>query len=311
MIAFEPRAGLTLYGADGRSIVLDREIAKGGEGSVWGIADKPDFVAKFYHQGLSPEQARKLGAMCRLKSEHLVKIAAWPVDLVRPTAAGVPQGFLMRRINGYSQAHLLYTPKSRRTHFPEAQLPFLLHTSVNIARAFATVHDAGQVIGDVNHGNLLVSKDAVVALIDCDSFEIIDGALRFPCPVGVPTYTPPELQGKSFSGVRTQQHDTFGLAVLVFHMLFLGRHPFSGIFRQGQGDKTIEDAIREFRFAYSPNRGATEMDQPSWVPPLSIYPPEIANLFLRAFSAQGASGSRPSSHEWIPALEGLSHNLRR
>jgi DNA-binding helix-hairpin-helix protein with protein kinase domain len=123
MIAFEPRAGLTLYGADGRSIVLDREIAKGGEGSVWGIADKPDFVAKFYHQGLSPEQARKLGAMCRLKSEHLVKIAAWPVDLVRPTAAGVPQGFLMRRINGYSQAHLLYTPKSRRTHFPEAQLP--------------------------------------------------------------------------------------------------------------------------------------------------------------------------------------------
>jgi DNA-binding helix-hairpin-helix protein with protein kinase domain len=250
--------------------------------------------------------------MCRLKSENLIKIAAWPMDLIKPSVSGMPQGFLMRRINGYHQAHLLYTPKSRRTYFPEAQLPFILHASANIARAFATVHDAGQVIGDVNHANLLVSKDAMVALIDCDSFEITEGALRFPCPVGVPTYTPPELQGKSFSGVRrTQQHDAFGLAVLLFHMLFLGRHPFSGIFRHGSGDKTIEEAIREFRFAYSPDKRTTDMDQPAWVPPLSIYPSDVANLFLRAFSAQGASGKRPTAHQWIPAIEGLSLSLKR
>src|SRR5205814_7863741 len=70
----------------------------------------------------------------------------------------------------------------------------------------------------------------IFALIDCDSFEITDGKTVFPCMVGVPTYTPPELQGQSFQGVRrTKQHDAFGLAVLIFHMLFLGRHPFAGI----------------------------------------------------------------------------------
>jgi DNA-binding helix-hairpin-helix protein with protein kinase domain len=112
----------------------------------------------------------------------------------------------------------------------------------------------------VNHANLLASKAGTVALIDCDSFDITDGQRWFSCPVGVPTYTPPELKGKSFTGVRrTQQHDAFGLAVLLFHVLFLGRHPFSGIFRQGNDNISIEDAIREFRFAYSPDRRVTEM----------------------------------------------------
>src|SRR4051794_11459638 len=118
------------------------------------------------------------------------------VATLRATASGTPQGLLMPRVRGYQEAHLLYTPKSRRAAFPEAQFPFLVHASINIARAFATVHEAGQVIGDVNHGNLLVSSDARVTLIDCDSFEITDGNATFPCLVGVPTYTPPELQGQ-------------------------------------------------------------------------------------------------------------------
>ena len=37
-------------------------------------------------------------------------------------------------------------------------LPFLIHTAANIARAFAVVHESGQVIGDVNHGNIVVFK---------------------------------------------------------------------------------------------------------------------------------------------------------
>jgi DNA-binding helix-hairpin-helix protein with protein kinase domain len=312
MSSFSPKPDLAFYSTDGRQIVLDRELAKGGEGSVWGVRGRPEVVAKFYHQGVSPEQARKLDVMCRLKSDSLLRIAAWPIDLVKATTSGSAQGFLMRRISGYEQVHLLYTPKSRRTHFPEAQLPFILHTSANIVRAFATVHDAGQTIGDVNHGNLLVSKDGTVALIDCDSFEIIDGNRWFSCPVGVPTYTPPELQGKSFAGIRrTQQHDAFGLAVLIFHMLFLGRHPFSGIFRQGTDNTTVEEAIREFRFAYSPDKRLTEMEQPAWVPPLAIYPADLGNLFVRAFGRDGVNGKRPTAHEWVPAIENVLRNLKQ
>jgi DNA-binding helix-hairpin-helix protein with protein kinase domain len=131
------------------------------------------------------------------------RISAWPIDVLRPSISAPPEGFLMPKIVGYGEAHLLYTPKSRRTHFPDAQLPFIVHASFNIARAFATVHEAGQVIGDVNHANLMIAKDATVRMIDCDSFEITDGRSFFPCLVGVPTYTPPELAGAEFKWIRT------------------------------------------------------------------------------------------------------------
>ena len=43
-------------------------------------------------------------------------------------------------------------------------------------------------------------------------------------------------------------HDAFGLAVLIFQILFMGRHPYSGHFL-GSGEMPIERAIREHRFA--------------------------------------------------------------
>lgn len=52
----------------------------------------------------------------------------------------------------------------------------------------------------------------------------------FHCDVGVPLWTPPELQGRDFRGLtRTKNHDRFGLAVLMFQLLFMGRHPFAGV----------------------------------------------------------------------------------
>jgi DNA-binding helix-hairpin-helix protein with protein kinase domain len=68
-----------------------------------------------------------------------------------------------------------------------------------------------------------------VSLIDCDSFQISSHGRYFLCEVGVPLYTPPELQEKEFKHVvRTPNHDNFGLAVLLFHLLFMGRRQIFG-----------------------------------------------------------------------------------
>jgi DNA-binding helix-hairpin-helix protein with protein kinase domain len=250
--------------------------------------------------------------MCRVKTENLLRIAAWPIAMLSAKPAGEPEGLLMPRVNGYRAAHLLYNPKSRRTAFPEAQFPFILHSATNVARAFATIHDAGQVIGDVNHGNLLVASNGVVALIDCDSFQITDRGNVYRCLVGVPEYTPPELQEKNFQSVlRTPHHDAFGLAVLIFHILFLGRHPFAGIYKGGAADITIEQAISEYRFAYSPDTSLTQMQPPPSALRLGELPPAVADLFLRSFTRNGATGVRPSAHEWISALESAAHGLKR
>jgi DNA-binding helix-hairpin-helix protein with protein kinase domain len=307
-----PHPGAAVYDATGATLLLEREIGQGGEGSVWSIEGNGRVAAKFYHDGIGTERAQKLEVMCRLKSESLLKVAAWPTSTLRFNRSGQAQGLLMPLISGYQAAHLLYNPKSRRSAFPEAQFPFIVHSATNIARAFVAVHDAGQVIGDVNHGNLLVSERATVALIDCDSFEITDHHMVYPCLVGVPPYTPPELQGKTFRGIRrTQQHDAFGLAVLLFHMLFLGRHPFAGIYRNGTSDMTIEQAISEYRFAYSPDSGSTHMQAPPSAPLLTDIPPVVSELFIRAFSRSGANGYRPPARDWIEPLEKFAKGLKQ
>ena len=118
-----------------------------------------------------------------------------------------------------------------------------------MARAFATVHAEGAVIADVNHGGILVGADARVRLIDCDFFQIIAGGRCFPCDGGVPIFTPPELQDRNLTGViRSENHDNFGLAVMIFLVSFMGRHPFAGRYL-GEGDMPIERAIEEHRFA--------------------------------------------------------------
>ena len=70
--------------------------------------------------------------------------------------------------------------------FPDASWAFLVRTARNLAAAFDVVHRHGHVIGDVNQGNVVVSRKATVRLIDCDSFQVTHLGHTYPCRVGVP-----------------------------------------------------------------------------------------------------------------------------
>ncbi|OIP71251.1 MAG: hypothetical protein AUK48_12680 [Oscillatoriales cyanobacterium CG2_30_44_21] len=124
-----------------------------------------------------------------------------------------------------------------------------------LARAVRSVHSRGYVIGDVNESNVLVADDAIVTLVDTDSFQVNDGTTIYRCTVGKPEYTPPELQGMSFRDVdRSVQHDLFGLGVLIYQLLMEGTHPFGGVF-SGQGEAPeLKDRIK--RRDISPTVGA-------------------------------------------------------
>ena len=120
------------------------------------------------------------------------------------------------------EIHELYSLKSRRVYFPEATWQFLVHTAGNLARAFHNLHKNAHIMGDVNHGNCVVLADGTVKLIDCDSYSIKTDKLRYRCGVGVATHLAPELQGADLSEVeREDKHDNFGLAVIIFQLLFL------------------------------------------------------------------------------------------
>lgn len=250
-----------------------------------------------------------LEAMVRLKGATLSAFAAWPERRILDKSSKQTWGVVLPRVTDHREIHHLYSPAHRKIDFPAADWSFLLHVARNCASAFEVIHAAGHVVGDVNQGGILVSRQGMVKLIDCDSFQVSDGRRVFTCDVGVPHFTAPELQGKSFRGLhRAPTHDTFGLAVLVFHLLFMGRHPFAGRYH-GTGDMPIELAIQQGRFAYGAAGAKVQMTPPPHALRLSHVSPVVADLFERAFRHSASQLIRPMAGEWLKALEDLKNGL--
>jgi DNA-binding helix-hairpin-helix protein with protein kinase domain len=286
---------------------LGRRIGIGAEGEVYEIQDNSDLVAKVYHEPPPPEKAEKLVALSRLGNERLFNLSAWPVSTLRDAPDGEVVGFVMKKISQAEEVHALHSPKSRLQKFPEASWAFLIYVAANIARAVAAVHEHGLVIGDLNPKNILVTRKATVYLLDVDSFQISADGKTYRCEGGFPEYTPPELQGVAFRDVdRAQEHDCFGVAAVIFQLLFMGRHPFSGRYL-GMGEMPLERAIRERRFAYGADAEGRKMRQPPGTLALDSMPPPLVDMFRRAF----LTTDRPRPREWIEPLDALAKALNK
>src|SRR5262249_48651028 len=145
-------------------------------------------------------------------------------------------GFLMPRIDNARGINEFYIPKARQQQCPLFHYGYLMRTARNLAAAVRSVHDRGYVVGDLSGANLFVTSQALVTLLDTDSFQVRTAEKIFRCRVGTPEYTPPELINARFADVdRGPEHDTFGLAVLIFQLLMQGTHPYAGIYT-GEGE---------------------------------------------------------------------------
>lgn len=288
---------------------LTKQLGRGGEGKVFAIDQSDEVAAKIYNCPPEPLKVRKLRAMAEMAGPDLLRVSAWPDDLLID-AKGVVVGFTMPRISARRDIHELYSPKSRGEAFPAADFKFLAHVGANISRVFAVVHSFGHVLGDVNHGNILIGPGGTAAVIDCDSFQIASNGEIFTSDVGASLFTPPELHGRTFRGlVRTPNHDLFGLAILVFQLLYMGRHPFAGRFA-GRGEMPIERAIAEYRFAYGPDRRTLGMERPPGTIALETMGSEAAACFIRAFGRLGVATGRPDARTWVRVLEQLKSGLQ-
>jgi DNA-binding helix-hairpin-helix protein with protein kinase domain len=292
----------------GKAHVLGKRIGKGGEGQVYALESVPDGAVKIYKESLRGRREPKVRAMINGALAATTDLVAFPAQIVTDLK-GSFTGFMMRLVTGYQPMHELYSPKSRKLHYPKADFRFLIRAALNVARAVGKVHQTGCVIGDFNHSGVLVARDATVALIDADSFQFTINGRSYPCVVGVPDFTPPELHGVDLATVtRTKAHDHFGLGVAIFQLLAMGKHPYAGRF--AGADLTMSEAIAQNRFAFSLSRSAETRTIP---PPGSIalndLPAPIAQAFEAAFGLSPAA--RPDAAIWVSLLKdleaGLSH----
>lgn len=301
------------YDSGGTVIRLGKKIGSGGEGDVYELLMSPKTtVAKIYKKPLDEKKQEKLRLMARGCNEDLKGISAWPTDVLSTRPGGPVVGFLMPKIADAEPIHKVYGPTHRKETFPHADWRFLVRAAKNLAAAFYVIHQYGYVIGDVNEGNILVNERACVRLIDCDSFQVRSRDQLYCCEVGVAQFTPPEIQKSGhFRLERTGNHDNFGLAILIFQLLFLGRHPYAGVY-SGKEDMPIGKAIAEFRFAYSKHAHTKAIAPPPNSVGLAIVPGELADLFERAFAERGTSPvGRPRAGDWWDILDPLENKLRR
>jgi DNA-binding helix-hairpin-helix protein with protein kinase domain len=302
-----------VFTASGASLQLGRELGKGGEGSVYELPTLAAQVAKLYHHAPNAAKQSKLAFMAAGAHAQLVQYAAWPQETLHAKRGGPAVGFLMPKVSGREPVHMVYSPAHRRQERPKAAWDFLLFVARNTAAAFDMVHSHGHVLGDVNQGNVMVGADSKVVLIDCDSCQVDAKGTLHLCEVGVSHFTSPELQGlSSFDGVkRSTNHDNFGLALLIFHLLFGGRHPFSGVpLRDGVGD-ALETDIKAFRYAYARDNSARGFSPPPRSIPISLLPDSIEAMFHAAFTETGARVGRPTAEAWVGALDALRSRLKK
>ena len=263
-----------LFDAGGRPVTLGGEIARGGEGIVFDMTADPGSVAKIYLAPPDRAKAEKIAVMVGMATQRLTALSAWPTATLH-LPGGQLAGFTMPKLAGHRPVFQVYGPKLRLRQFPKADWRFLVHTAGNVARAFGVVHGAGLVVGDVNQNSMFVGTDATVRFIDTDSMQVTYGGRTWNCEVGVGTHQPPEMQSlASFKDIkRTVNHDAFGLAVIIFQLLCLARHPFAGRFAGGGEPPAIPEAIQASRYAYSADQRRTLMSPPPGSLPMSVLPP--------------------------------------
>lgn len=297
---------------DGTPLVLGKELGRGGEGSVFAVPGHPEVVAKIYHKPLDPIHQSKIRVMVGQSDSVLNQYVAWPRQTLHAAAGGPVLGFTMSKMANREAAHAVYSPAHRKQEKPGRKWDFLLLAARNSAAAVNAVHSRGHVIGDVNQNGVLIGDDGKAALIDSDSFQIRSQGRVFRCRVGVPEFTPPELQGvSSFDAIdRTANHDNFGLAVLIFHMLLGGRHPFAGVpLRPDVGNEMSQD-IRAFRYADGRDNQVRGLTPPPRTVPVSLLPDSIADMMFRAFTEHGVRNGRPTAAQWVKALDGVRGSVK-
>jgi DNA-binding helix-hairpin-helix protein with protein kinase domain len=307
---------MQVYDTRRAPLTLGRELHRGGEGLIYQVEGRADLLAKVYVP-VRPAAETKLAWMQRnppsAPKPGAHPTIAWPRDLLYD-AQGAFLGYLMPHVRQAVPLFDVFNPRRRAQTLPGFNGVYLHRTARNLAAALAALHAHDYVVGDLNESNVLVTPTALVTLIDTDSFQVKvfrDGAITFfPCPVGKPEYTPPELQGKTFNReVRQSDHDRFGLGVLIFQLLMGGSHPFRSSW-QGHGDPPpVAEKIARGWFPYAtcplgpvapPTQGAS----------LEAIHPGVAQLVRRCFEDGHAdSRRRPTPVEWEDALAEAEKSL--
>ncbi|MGU5545211.1 hypothetical protein ACV1CV_12615 [Aeromonas veronii] len=293
-----------VFDASGKAVALGPMLARGGEGSVYPLAQRPDVLVKIYHptrlvQSASWRKAKVEAAITlRQRIPTLRQLPlAWPLLTVFDDQ-GHWLGYAMQRAMG-RPIRGFRNPALVRRDFPGLGRAQLVRALCDLLTTVQTLHRHQIFLGDINLDNFLLdTANHRFWLIDGDSFQLTLDGVCYPCPVGQESMIPPEHQGCDLASVwRTPESDTFSLTVLVFMLLMSGRHPFEHV-----GGSRVADNIRQGHFPYGqsirPGRQGAVPLGPwyNWWSHLSY---QLKSIFMQTF---GPGATRPAERVSLAEL---------
>lgn len=220
------------------SIQLEGQIASGGEGIVY--ATNTPYVAKIYKAGHNYKNTyEKLQLM--LSRPIQCEGICYPVELLY-NQQGEWVGYLMPKAEGQELSRTVLNPKLLAAKFPDWKKRDLVELAVTILKKMQYLQSWNIIIGDINPANILVKSQKEVYFVDVDSYQV-EG---YACPVGTPSFTAPEIQGKHYRNfLRTEGNENFAIATLLFMLMLPGKHPYA----QYEGGSVVEN-INSMDFSY-------------------------------------------------------------
>ena len=274
---------------------LPDEPAEGGEGWVYKTTEAGT-LAKIFKEPAAEHRREKVEALIASPPHDPPQAPdghrrfAWPQEMLCDVKTGEFIGYTMAQIPNGKPLDQFFDPGASEYR----EKPFRVRLAIAVAELIADIHrhHLMLVVGDINPSNILADARGRVALIDLDSVQMTtpDGR-NYPCPVGSTYYTPAELigLGKKLGQVRrTQEHDRFGLAAIIFQLLFDGCHPFAAV----GNDCTPLDRIRAGDWPYT--NGSPYRPPPS-APPFRALPRAMQTI-LHAYICRRALGSHGAAH---------------
>jgi DNA-binding helix-hairpin-helix protein with protein kinase domain len=291
-----------VYSDTGQAELTGPELARGGEGAVHLLANRPGILVKLYFDhrlANDSELSAKIRAMTALPLKDDPRFA-WPRMTVHDDA-GRFIGLAMRKVEGLS-FQTFCQPSLVQQRLPGWNRRRTIHAACNFVELIRTLHGHQVIVGDINPANFLFVPDTgAVSCLDCDSYQVQAQSGIFRCRVAVLEYQPPELQQGFGNVVRNPEHESFSVAVMLFKMLMLGLHPYS----HRSGGHPIEN-LQKGKTPFDPVLGRTDrvsFPDGNWRFMWSHLPYAVKTLFIRSFvDGHGNSAARPSLDEWADVL---------
>lgn len=256
-------------------IIDEKVLGKGGEGSVHlvkehkvsGLPKADDLVAKFYHDPQQDNRRDKVIAMINNPPDDIHSFA-WPLGVVFKDKKFV--GYVMSKIDSsvYRNWSDLANSRDRKKNAPDFDFKYAITSCLNFSIALSSINSTGNMLGDINESNVAVKTDSSIMIMDTDSAQITYKDKFFPCTVGKPEYTAPELShGSLRDQKRTLQSEVYAFAVICFQMLTGGSHPSDGTY-SGNGEPLSQ--IEKMRLGIYPALGKSIDKQYSPPPRVNV-----------------------------------------